>query len=243
MVEKEQMEDSPPLLLLAALTASFCLGGGASGSGMRAEGTPAAVSTPTPSTAESAAPSETAEATPRSPTKASAQIGPDQHITSPVSEGKSQPTETESPVAGDKAHTCTISISCTTILDNLALCNPDKVELVPEDGWILKPITVVFYEGESVFNVLQRTCKQQKIHLEFENTPIYNSAYIEGIHNLYEFDVGDLSGWMYSVNGCFPNYGCSQYALSDGDVISWLYTCDQGSDVGGGQTGSAQKGA
>lgn len=26
------------------------------------------------------------------------------------------------------------------------------------------------------------------------DTPVYNSAYIEGIHNLYEFDVGKLSG-------------------------------------------------
>ena len=93
------------------------------------------------------------------------------------------------------------------------------MELVPADGWILQPMTVTFYEGESVFNVLQRTCKQQKIHMEFSNTPIYNSAYIEGIHNLYEFDVGNLSGWMYKVNGWFPNYGCSRYQLKDGDVI------------------------
>ena len=119
------------------------------------------------------------------------------------------------------------------ILDNMDLCKKEKRELVPEDGWILKPMTVTFYEGESVFNILQRTCKQQKIHMEFENTPIYNSAYIEGINNLYEFDVGNTSGWMYKVNGWFPNYGCSRYQLKDGDVIEWVYTCDLGKDVGG----------
>ena len=128
----------------------------------------------------------------------------------------------------------TVSISCATILDNMDLCKEEKRELVPEDGWILKPMTVTFYEGESVFNVLQRTCKQQKIHMEFSNTPIYNSAYIEGINNLYEFDVGNLSGWMYRVNDWFPNYGCSRYLLQDGDVIEWVYTCDLGDDVGGG---------
>ena len=68
--------------------------------------------------------------------------------------------------------------------------------------------------------------------MEFSNTPIYNSAYIEGIGNLYERDVGDLSGWMYSVNGWFPNYGCGRYALKDGDVVEWVYTCDLGADVG-----------
>lgn len=70
--------------------------------------------------------------------------------------------------------------------------------------------------------------------MEYRDTPIYNSAYIEGIHNLYEFDCGELSGWMYSVDGWFPNYGCSRYQLKDGEVIKWVYTCDLGYDVGGG---------
>ncbi len=48
-------------------------------------------------------------------------------------------------------------ISCATILDHMDWLDPEKVELVPEDGWILEPTEVTFYEGESVFNVLQRT--------------------------------------------------------------------------------------
>ena len=162
------------------------------------------------------------------------ETGKDKYLTDPVPEGKPAPVEPQDVTIGTDAYTCTISISCSTILDNMDLCDPEKVDLVPEDGWILQPIVVTFYEGESVFNVLQRVCKQQKIHMEFENTPIYNSAYIEGIHNLYEFDVGELSGWMYQVNGWFPNYGCSRYQLRDGDVIEWVYTCDLGRDVGGG---------
>ena len=160
--------------------------------------------------------------------------GKDEYLTDPVPEGKPQPVEPQDVTVSDTEYTCTLSISCATILDNMELCNKEKRELVPEDGWILKPMTVTFYEGESVFNILQRTCKQQKIHMEFENTPIYNSAYIEGINNLYEFDVGNTSGWMYKVNGWFPNYGCSRYQLQNGDVIEWVYTCDLGDDVGGG---------
>jgi hypothetical protein len=129
--------------------------------------------------------------------------------------------------------TCTISISCAAILNHMDWLAEGKESLVPEDGWLLTPYTDVFYEGESVFNVLRRVCKQQKIHLEFENTPLYDSAYIEGIGNLYEFDCGEQSGWMYSVNGQFPNYGCSQYTVQDGDVICWVYTCDMGADAGG----------
>ena len=167
--------------------------------------------------------------------------GKDDYRTNAVSAGKPKPVEPQDAEAGTERYICTLSISCATILDNLDQCDSEKVDLVPEDGWILAPTEVEFYEGESVFNVLQRTCKQQKIHMEYANTPIYNSAYIEGIHNLYEFDVGELSGWMYSVNGWFPNYGCSRYQLQSGDVICWVYTCDLGADVGGAD--AAQKDA
>ena len=158
----------------------------------------------------------------------------DKYSTEPVPEGMPLPVEPQDAEITDEEFHCTISISCAAILDNMDKCDKNKRELVPEDGWILEPTEVVFFDGESVFQVLKRTCKQQGIHMEFMNTPIYNSAYIEGINNLYEFDVGELSGWMYSVNGWYPNYGCSRYALKDGDVVEWRYTCDLGLDVGGG---------
>lgn len=129
--------------------------------------------------------------------------------------------------------TCTLSISCATILANMADLDPDKTALVPADGWILAPTTVTFSEGESVFDVLRRVCRERAIHMEYTDTPAYGSAYLEGIGNLYELDCGPLSGWMYSVNGWFPNYGCSRYTLRDGDVVRWVYTCDLGEDVGG----------
>ena len=150
----------------------------------------------------------------------------------------SQPAQEDSALSGNEEakteYSCTISISCATILDNMDWLNPEKVDLVPADGWILKPVKAQFKEGESVFDVLARTCRERKIHMEYSDTPMYNSAYIEGIYNLYEFDCGELSGWMYSVNDWFPNYGASRYMLKDGDVICWVYTCDLGNDVGGG---------
>ena len=158
----------------------------------------------------------------------------DKYLTDPVPEGKPLPVEPENQeVNKGKTYTCTFSIECSTILNNLSELDPDKLELVPSNGVILAPTTVTFYEGESVFDVLQRVCKEYNIHLEFSFTPVYNSAYIEGIHNLYEFDCGALSGWMYRVNGWYPNYGCSRYQLADKEVVEWRYTCnDLGKDIG-----------
>lgn len=158
----------------------------------------------------------------------------DQYMTDPVPEGKPAPVEPQdSNVDVETEYTCTISISCETILDNMDKCAESKKALVPEDGIILPATEVTFSDGESVYDVLQRVCKENKIHMESSFTPVYNSAYIEGIHNLYEYDVGKLSGWMYAVNGWYPNYGCSRYQLKDGDVVEWRYTCDLGEDVGG----------
>ena len=159
--------------------------------------------------------------------------GKDKYETDPVPEGKPLPVEPEDQeVNKKKVYTCTFSIECSTILNNLKDLDPDKRELVPSNGVILAPTKVTFYEGESVFDVLQRVCKEKGIHLESSWTPIYNSAYIEGIHNLYEFDCGELSGWMYRVNGWYPNYGCSRYQLVDGEKVEFRYTCDLGKDVG-----------
>lgn len=143
------------------------------------------------------------------------------------------PVEPEQTEITDEELTCTLSVRCDTILTNLDSLKDEKLSFVPKDGVIFAEEEVVFYEGESVFNVLLREMKRSKIHFEFVNTPVYNSAYIEGIGNLYEFDCGELSGWMYKVNGWFPNYGCSRYLLSAGDKIELVYTCDLGADVGG----------
>lgn len=161
------------------------------------------------------------------------ETGKDKYLTDPVPEGKPLPVEPQDVTIGNKSYTCTLEVRCDTILNNIDDLDPEKIELVPENGIIFPTTTVPFYEGESVFNVLQREMKKAGIHMEFVNTPIYNSAYIEGINNLYEFDCGELSGWMYKVNGWFPNYGCSRYQLQQGDVIIWDYTCDLGRDVGG----------
>ncbi|MBQ9862402.1 MAG: DUF4430 domain-containing protein [Lachnospiraceae bacterium] len=158
----------------------------------------------------------------------------DQYLTDPVPIGKPQPVEPENQVVNKgNALTCTFSIECTTILNNLENLNSDKLDVVPANGIIFPAQTVTFYEGESVFDVLSRVCSENNIHIEYSWTPMYNSVYIEGMNNLYEFDCGQGSGWMYKVDGWYPNYGCSRYVLTNGETVEWRYTCDYGSDIGG----------
>ncbi|MDR1028145.1 MAG: DUF4430 domain-containing protein [Clostridiales Family XIII bacterium] len=131
-----------------------------------------------------------------------------------------------------KTLTVTIQIDCATILNNIGNLTPGKEGLVPANGVIMGARKVRFTEGETVFDVLKRETAKSGLHMEFSMSPIYGSAYIEGINNLYEFDCGELSGWMYNVNGWYPNYGCTQYTLKNGDTIQWRYTCNLGADLG-----------
>ncbi len=157
----------------------------------------------------------------------------DQYKTDPIPEGRPLPAEPEEQTPDTrKTYTCTFSIECSTILNNLGGLEQEKLDILPKNGVILAPQTVTFYEGESVYDVLQRVCQEKNIHLEASWTPMYNSAYVEGIHNLYEFDCGSSSGWMYRVDGWYPNYGCSRYLLKQGETVEWRYSCDLGKDIG-----------
>ena len=133
---------------------------------------------------------------------------------------------------GDGKLTCTLEIRCDTLLENLDQLTKEKAALVPEDGTLLSVTDVEFTGGNTVFDVFRQTLREQKIHFEYVDASAYDSVYIEGIGNLYEFDCGPQSGWMYSVNGTYPGLGCSAYTLADGDVIVFSYTLDLGSDLG-----------
>lgn len=133
---------------------------------------------------------------------------------------------------GDGKLTCTLEVRCDTLLGKLDQMTPEKAALVPENGILLETVELEFNGGESVFDVFRKVLREEKIHFEYVDASAYDSVYIEGIGNIYEFDCGPQSGWMFSVNDVYPGLGCSAYTLADGDVIVFHYTCDLGADLG-----------
>lgn len=106
-----------------------------------------------------------------------------------------------------------------------------KAEDRKDNGSILKNTEYIVTEGSSVFDLLIKACQENDIQNEFEGTEDMKNIYVKGIDYLYEFDCGELSGWVYTVNGITPGTGCSSYGLEDGDSIKWIYTLDQGRDI------------
>lgn len=130
--------------------------------------------------------------------------------------------------------TVTVEIRCDSLSqDTSKVQNENLLKYIPKDGTILATTKWTGTTENTVFDALSAVCRNNGIQMESAYTPGFNSYYVEAINYLYEFDGGSLSGWMYTVNGEFPNYGSSSFYLSDGDKIVWRYTCDLGQDIGG----------
>lgn len=151
---------------------------------------------------------------------------PDGSDTDPGRDDPSKDEGTKKP-EGD---TVTIVIRCDTAVKKGMDKEAKWAGIVPSSGEILPVTTMTIKPGETVFSVLTRASQEYMFQMEYSGSA--GGEYIEGINNLYEFDGGRWSGWMYCVNDWYPNYGCGQYALKNGDVIQWNYTCDLGKDLG-----------
>ena len=184
--------------------------------------------TPMPPTEESSA---QPTVTPVPPTEEST-VQPTVTPTPPVeTESETPEPETEAPTtpeakteAEEGYILCTITVSCEHVYDNPDLVPDEKWLVIPKDGLILHTTTMKVKEGSTVYQVLRSACEQNGILLD----AALFSAYVRGIGNLYEFDLGRQSGWMYEVNGYYPPVGCGSYRVEEGDVIVWNYTCNRG---------------
>lgn len=126
----------------------------------------------------------------------------------------------------------TISIRCDTAVAN-GMNQQDKWKgVIPDDGCILPDTVVEMPENSTALDALCVARDEYGIQMEYSGGK--KTAYIEGIGNLYERDGGRWSGWMYSVNDQYPDVGCGEYILKDGDHLKWDYTCDLGSDLKAG---------
>lgn len=108
----------------------------------------------------------------------------------------------------------------------LEIINPSS----KENGGVILPKTEYgISKDQTAYDILVEACAENKIHLETNGIDEY--AYVEGINHIYEFDKGELSGWMYYVNKESPSVSCGSFVLSDNDAISFIYSTQMGSDI------------
>jgi len=102
--------------------------------------------------------------------------------------------------------------------------------IIPPSGVILPVTAFEIEDGDTVYDLLRLASRRYGVRVASRGTGAM--IYVEGIAQLFEFDGGPLSGWMYSVNDWYPNFGAGGYLLSPGDRVEWNFTTDLGQDLG-----------
>lgn len=118
---------------------------------------------------------------------------------------------------------CSITIECKSILDNMDDLKKGHESYVPKNGIMLDNYKATLKSKSTVYDLLKKACNDKGITYTAKDT-MY-SVYIVGINNIDEKDCGKDSGWMYSVNGSFPNVSADSKRLKDGDKVVFTYTC------------------
>lgn len=126
----------------------------------------------------------------------------------------------------------TVLAECSTVLSHMDIIDPavNPPEVVPEDGVIIARCEVSLPEGATAFDALAAAARKQRVRVDYTGSAY--GTYVRGIGYVTEFGFGELSGWMYTVNGKFPDVSVSDRVLESGDAVEFRYTCDLGRDVG-----------
>jgi len=150
------------------------------------------------------------------PTPAPAQFPEKEISPSPSSEPSQTPEVTTTP-------TSTPTPSQEPKKDTITLYVKGK------DGVIFPKTEIEFKENQTVFDLLKEVMRKNNIIVDDSGTG--SNKYVEGIDNLYEFDHGAKSGWVYFVNGKMMGKSSGNTVISKNDKISWYYTLDLGNDI------------
>ncbi|MFD1738602.1 DUF4430 domain-containing protein [Bacillus salitolerans] len=104
------------------------------------------------------------------------------------------------------------------------------LSITGKDGeTIFAKTTVPIDEGDTVLSVLMKIAKEKGIPVSVRGRNA--NAYIEAINNLFEFDHGPMSGWVFRVNNQVPTKSAGIYNVVNEDEIRWVYTENLGEDV------------
>ena len=124
------------------------------------------------------------------------------------------------PVADDSEpmNTVTVTIECKT----LETVDKDLMDSVSDNGVMLSDTEIEIAEDKTVIDLLT------EMGIDF----LLSGNLIDSINGLATGDGGEMSGWLFTINGEFPTESADQVVVNDGDKIAFLFTCDWGEDVG-----------
>jgi hypothetical protein len=120
----------------------------------------------------------------------------------------------------------TVNIDCIAAVE----ATYNRPIFLSDEGWMLRDYQVSLKEGETAHDALRKACEETD--MELETTGIGSSEFVTGINALLQYECGEKSTWIFFVNGEGSKTAMNDYIPKAGDVLSWRYSLDWGSDVG-----------
>lgn len=96
--------------------------------------------------------------------------------------------------------------------------------LVGDYTWVMES-NVSMEQGSNVAELIKKVFDNNGVSCVGIDDGYIRSVTYKGT-TLAEFDKGPKSGWMYKVNGEYPNVGINSYKLSEGDNVEFVYVED-----------------
>lgn len=124
--------------------------------------------------------------------------------------------------AGDMS--ITVSADCSAALTAIDRIDEkiNPLSVIPEDGAVIAETVITVEEGASAFDALVAAAREQRVAVDYVGS--FYGVYVRGIGYICEFGFGDMSGWIYKVNGESPDVSAGEYVLSEGDRVEFIYT-------------------
>lgn len=99
------------------------------------------------------------------------------------------------------------------------------------DAWILPTVIRDLPEGTTAFDVFRQVLAANGYTYEAKGSYVMAVTAPDGT-KVAELSKGQYSGWMYRVNGEFPDSYMGAYEIADGDVIEVFFTADYTKEPG-----------
>jgi hypothetical protein len=191
------------------------------------------VATKADTEAEKKAATESKNVTPSQPKSSQTQQPASSAVTTTnannTTKDSSKTAVTKPAAPGTASKPTTKSTSTTTTATNNTTKHQEPAATVtlsvegPKDrGTIIVATSVGIKDGDTVYDVLLQAAKNRNIVLDTSGSG--STAYIHGIDNIYEFDYGAKSGWVFKLNSVSLTKSVGSTNVKDGDRIECYYT-------------------
>ena len=131
---------------------------------------------------------------------------------------------------GAPAEDAALKVKVTVSFQAAVDAGYDNAKAISETGVLVDGVEIGLPEGATAYDAVKSACDAAKAPVVKNGEG--EALYIESVSSLSAGDCGDLSGWLFNINGKYGSEGINAAKVADGDAVNLLYTVNMGEDIG-----------